>query len=628
MRWKGFIFLIILIAAIVVISIMFMDKWIERGLEKTAELAVGARVEIDGFHSSLLKLEFGWNRLQVTNPKSTMQNIVETGIVEFRLNMPALLRKRYVIEEMTVGDIRSGTERATDGALPKPPPKKKEVKTEPGAVDKAQAALTKEIDKLPVMNFDLDKIKRKLNLDSLIVMADLQIVTRLDSVKKDVTATSDKWQKFYTTFKPDDDLKRIQTEITSIDVNAIRDVPTLVATVDKVNKSRDELNTMYNQVQNTRKDITTDFDRVSQYTKSVDDWFKEDYQRILQKAKLPDLSVRNIGKILFGGTIVYQVDKYLNYIKVARKYLPKKSDKPKKEKPPRMAGQNIRFPDRYGYPTFLIQNIDINGQTGTTNEAPGIKLIGDVTGITNQPWVYGKPTQIELKGERENRPAGTLNGVLNHVTDTSKDSFHVELRNISLNNVAIHKSSYLPQKISKGQATINGTLSFRGDDLFANVDMVAKQLTFNFAESKPSDKFVATVQDVINGMDEITLNSTITGSGDNMDFRMDSNIDELVSKRLKAMGSQALKDTQQKIRARLEAIQKEKLNEANTIYQNKRKEYEDKIDTYRKQIEAEKQRLEEKLQALQKEIDDRKKAEADKAKDKAKDAINNLLKRP
>jgi hypothetical protein len=58
MRWKGFIFLVVLIAAILVVSILFIDKWIERGLEKSAELAVGAKVEIDQFHSSLFKLTF------------------------------------------------------------------------------------------------------------------------------------------------------------------------------------------------------------------------------------------------------------------------------------------------------------------------------------------------------------------------------------------------------------------------------------------------------------------------------------------------------------------------------------------------------------------------------------------
>ncbi|MBN1349801.1 hypothetical protein JXJ21_10360, partial [candidate division KSB1 bacterium] len=167
MRWKGLLFLAIVVAIFIVISVFFIDNWIESGLESAGEAIVGAKVEIDNLKFSLFSMSIEWQRLQVTDPNNTMQNIIDTGRTAFKMSAPALFRKRYVIEEMSLTDVRSGTPRKYDGALPKEeaPPEKK---TEPDAFDKMKAQLNQEIDRLPIMNFDLDNIKRKLNLDSLI----------------------------------------------------------------------------------------------------------------------------------------------------------------------------------------------------------------------------------------------------------------------------------------------------------------------------------------------------------------------------------------------------------------------------------------------------------------------------
>ncbi|OQX58358.1 hypothetical protein B5M50_04465, partial [candidate division KSB1 bacterium 4484_219] len=133
MRWKGLIFLATLVAIFIALSMFFIDKWIESGLEKAAQAIVGARVEIDNLDFSLTGLSIKWDRLQVTDPNNTMRNLIETGRTAFKMNAPALFRKRYIIEEMTLVDVRTGTSRKYDGALPKTPKKKK---TKPDVIDK------------------------------------------------------------------------------------------------------------------------------------------------------------------------------------------------------------------------------------------------------------------------------------------------------------------------------------------------------------------------------------------------------------------------------------------------------------------------------------------------------------
>lgn len=626
MRWKGLIFLAVLVGVFSVISIFFMDQWIESGLESMGEAIVGAKVEIDNLRFSLLGLLIEWDRLQVTDPNHTMQNIIETGRTAFKMNAPALFRKRYVIEEMTLANVRSGTPRKYDGALPKKPepPKKKD---KPDAFDKIKAQLNREIDKLPLMNFDLDNIKRKLNLDSLIVMADLKMVGRIDSAKTDITTTAVRWEAFYKDFRPDQDLKKIRSDFSTIEPRRIKTLPELLSTLEKVKSTQKSLNSLRTTVTTKHKEIHEDFERITIYVKNIDDWFKEDFQKVLKKAKLPDLSVKNIGKILFGKTIVDRVNLYLDYLQTIRKYMPKKSDKPEKEKPPRMAGQVIYFPDRHGWPKFLIKKIHLSGQTGTSQEQPGLVMSGDATGITSQPWIYGRPTKIDLKGIQANKLSGIFAAVLDHTTEISSDSFNILFKNKSLNNMNIAKTPYLPSKISKGRADFNSIIRFEADNLLAQLDIKAHGLNFDFSKIETTNKFVEIVQNVISSMELITLHAKASGQANKLDFELDSNLDELISQRLKTIGTKALTDAQNKIRARLNQIRDEKLTEANKIYNEKRKEIVAKIDDYTKQVDDTKAQIEGKIKEIEDDIDKRKKKEQDKLKEKAKKALNGILKK-
>ena len=626
MRWKGFIFLVVVIAIFVILSIFFIDGWIESGLEAAGEAVVGAKVEIDNLNFSLLSLSIEWDRMQVTDPDQTMTNVIETGRTAFKMNAPALFRKRYVIEEMTLANVRSGTPREYDGALPKKeePPEKS---GEPDAIDKMKANLKHEIDALPVMNFDLDNIKQKLNLDSLIVMADLRIVTRLDSTKDDITGMAKSWDAFYKGFKPDDDLIKIKADFADLNPKEINTLPELVTTLDKLKSAKKTLDALHDTVKVKQAAIHQDFDRVSAYTRQADDWFKEDYQNILKKAKLPDLSVKNIGKILFGKTIVNRINQYLGYLQTIRTYMPKKSDKPEKAKPQRMTGQTIWFADWFGWPKFLIKKVNFSGQTGATDEEPGLVMSGDITGITTQPWIYGKPTVIDLKGLQQDKLSGMLAGVLDHTTEISNDSFNIVFKNKSLNDMSIAKTPYLPSKIKKGRGDFDAIVRFEKENLLAKLDVKARDLTFDFSQTQTSNKFVPIVQEVISSMDLVTLRAEAAGKADNLKFKLDSNIDELVSKRLKSMGTKALTDAQNKIRGKLNKIRDEKMAEANAIFAEKKKAYVDKIDDYKSKVDEIKSKIDAKKKEIEDDIKARKKAEEEKLKDKTKDALKGILKK-
>ncbi|MBN1781167.1 TIGR03545 family protein [bacterium] len=624
MRWKGLIPVVVLIAIFTVISIFFIDSWIESGMEKAGEAIVGAKVEIDGLDFQISNLSIGWRRLQVTDPDHTLKNLIETGRTAFRMNPGALLRKRIVIEEMALEDVRTGTDRATDGFIPKKV-KKSKAKSKPGVFDKARDKMAAEVQNLPVMQFRPEAWKRQLNLDSLVVLSELTMPARLDSAKADIVSTAADWESFYQGFHPDDDLEKIRNDFKDLDPKKIKSIPELTETLGRVQTAHQMLKSIQDTVKTRHRQIDSDFASIVQYRKQVGVWYRSDYQNILKKAKLPDLSVENIGMMLFGKTLVLRIERSLDLVRKVRAMIPKKQDKPKKEKPKRMKGQDIHFPDRYYSPVFLVRKMLLSGQTGSTEAQPGLQLSGEALNINSQPWILGKPTEIRLKGKDETNRSADIQAVLDHTGESFHDDFEIVLKSVSLNNMEIAQTAYLPAKIERGLADIRLTAKFTDDDFDLEMDVISRQLTFDFASMKTDNRFVDIVRDVMNEMKVVTLNTRVSHVSGDTKWSVKSNLDTQVSSRLKKMGSKALADAQEKIRQRLNGIRDERLNQVNQLVDEKETQIVGKIEYYEEKVEEQRLMIEAKIEAIKEDIESRKKSEESKLKKKAKGLLNNVL---
>ena len=150
MRKKGIIALAVLTALIIVIAYLFRDSAIENMIEKMGQDIAGAKVEIDNFHFSLLKMECSWDRLQIADLNDTMFNLIETGKASFDLEVRPLFWKRVVIREIILEGLLSGTQRETDGSLPI---KEKAIKK--GVASKAVGALERKRNRFPRSIFPL-----------------------------------------------------------------------------------------------------------------------------------------------------------------------------------------------------------------------------------------------------------------------------------------------------------------------------------------------------------------------------------------------------------------------------------------------------------------------------------------
>ncbi|NIW79394.1 MAG: hypothetical protein GWN16_08030, partial [Calditrichae bacterium] len=193
---------------------------------------------------------------------------------------------------------------------------------------------------------------------------------------------------------PDEqDLTALKNKLDAIAPGKIKKMDELQNALKSANEIQKQLNDYKQNYQSIKEDFSADLKSIKTTDDVIQSWIQADYQRALSLAKLPDLSVQNIAKLVFGKRIIDKVNLVTRYLGTARYYAEKFQPAPKKESPPRLEGMNIYFgkPLRGRRPNetpkFWIKNIALSGQI-----LRNLNLSGNVKNIVSNQKVIGEPT--------------------------------------------------------------------------------------------------------------------------------------------------------------------------------------------------------------------------------------------
>lgn len=619
MRWKGLAFLVVLLGIIFVLSLIFTDKWLERGLENLGSSIVVAKVEIDDLDFSFTGLHIRWDSLQIADPKDTWKNLVQTGKGEFDLVFLPLLSKKVMIQNWQLSDVQTGTERTTDGKIDKPK-KKKEKPPKPGFITKTVQKLEGEISTAPAWN--LDQYTRKVNVDSIIQLLRIQSPAKIDSLKDALEQKYEYWEKTFSNVDLEKDFSQLEAKVKSIDPNAIKTLTDLQMALMTVNQVKGQVDSLKQFVTASKDNLTKDLDAAQSSIKQVDDWVKTDYSRAMAQAKLPDFSTQNIGKFVFGKKVVGQVTRLLNLVGQARYYASKvKSDKPKKEKPPRLKGQDIHFPLKHPVPEFWIKKIQLSGITPQK-----IQLSGNIDDIVSNQRLIGKTTDIAFSGTRKDGAALDFDGVLNYLEEIPSEAFKLKMTQIPLANVKLSDSPFLPYKLKSGVGRIESTLKLDGDSIDGQIKFTGSKLVFDFEEEiSSSNKLQETIRSIVRGASTIDFVAKIKGQEDRLDFSLNSNLDDLFVRQLRSIISKEVDEAKKKLQAHVDKEVQKHRTELEKLVQEKQAYLEKEMQKYENMLQEKIAMIEKKKKEIEARIDEEKKKKTDKLKDKVKKQLDNIF---
>lgn len=633
---KKFVYYALIPAVILLIVVyLFIDRWVAAGLETAGEAITGAKVEVEHCSVTLSPIGLQWSRLQVADPREPMKNLFETGTVRFALNFGQLLRGKYIIESMEVNDLVLGTQRTTSGALPKKPEPEKpkeEKKTEtagPGMVasltEQASSALG--VNKPTMPNFDIASIRKNLNVDSLLNPNNLRSYRLIDSLKQQVQAASQQWNATLAQMEESKQrLATIENNVKSINVNNLKTVDQIVSTLNTVKstvKTADEVKQSFTAQQ---KALT---ERVNSFTtaaKSIDDAVKEDYNRVLTVARLPDVSMKGLAAMVLGKDIMAQANTYLYWIDFARKNVPSGSKTAKEQPPGRMKGQNIHFPEERGYPRFWIRKMLLSGGTDKKQHSDYFYAKGEILNVTDNQHITGQPMTAELMLSKGGSLSVDLRALFDRRHDESLDTYHAALRGARIGTMQMGQADFLPSRITDAVADASIDVQVPGNTFDSNTKIRFSNLKFVF-EAEPRNTVERIVRDVLQSVNAFSVNLRMWNPGNKFDVAFTTDLDDQITSRAKKVIGDEITRIQNDLRNQLNQRIAQKRKEYETLFNQKRNEVMNRVKGYESLVNDKLAMVQGKQNELQKKLDDEKKKQEDAVKKKGQDLLKGIFKK-
>ena len=605
MRWKGIIFLVVLSAFIFILGILFSDIWLENQIEKTGTSLNGARVDIDDLQFSVTGLFIKWKRLQVTDPSNTMKNRIETGNCEFNLEFLPLLSNKIIIESFTITDIQTNTDRTEDGAIDD-----EEKLHIPSALEETAEHLKQEVS--TVVSPQFSSLKKKANVDSIIKILDIQSIEKISTLQNDIEKSYQNWESKLSQFKFEDDLKNVESQIKSIDINNIKTAEQYYAAAKKVDNIYKTINTTSKNLKDIKNNLQTDLKKITSQLDQVDNWIGDDYKRAMSMAKIPDINAENISKLLFGEKVVNQITSYIGYIATLRDHaFSAQPEKPEKQSPPRLKGQNIYFYNQNARPDFWIKKLNLSGITENN-----IKLSGLMSNIVSDQRQIGANTKLSLEGSNEKGARVNLNGIFDYLTDEPQENIELKYSGFSLADYKLSNSRLLPNKIEKGKGIISSNLKLLSDQVEGELTFSGRNLSFAMSTgSKGTNEIEKVVQSVIKDISRVDFSAKVTGSSDQLKFSLKSNLDDILMNRVGSIVNERFEKAKADITRRVDAEISIYRADLNKFVSQKEKLIQTEVDKYEQMLEKEKKRADTK----KKEIEEIYEKEKSKIEDQIKD---------
>lgn len=631
MRKSALLLLIVVIVLAGIIGFFLQDHYIERAMERTGEAVVGAKVEIDGLDFSLFGLSCTWQRLQIANPNNTWRNLIETGRASFDLEARPLFWGRILIEEMALEQVRSGSRRSTDGALPVEPG----ASDQPGLAEKATKAINQRIEALK--DLDFATLAKSFKIDSLIDPQKLSSVQGYQKLTSNADSTFDRWQTALQITDYRQRLQAIQSNVAKIKPDSLQnDLIAMAETVKRLDEIRQRITQLKQDIGAQSQALTSDFQSITDELAALKGSVQADIEMAKRRAKLQGLEVKDVALALFGEPVISRIEQMLEYISVGRRYLPAASAlfaSEEEPSPPRFEGQDIYFPFHYRYPRFLVKKIRLSGMTAAGDSTRGYALEGDIFGLTNEPPVFGQPTRVDLKFYRQTGNHYAIRSVLDHTGEMAKDSLWVSASNIRIGEQKLPTSKYFPASLIAQRGTFDLNGFFIGDALQISLGFQAAPVEFHY-KSDSADRVESIVRNVLASVDKIDLSAKMQGQRGDYALSMSSNIDNAISSgvmgvldqnfraaqaRLENQVRESIARYREQAESRVAAFQQNTMAEVDRLQQRVQAEL-DKTEQLKKEIEA-------RIDAEKKKAEQKLAEEKEKLEEKAKEGLKSLLKK-
>jgi uncharacterized protein (TIGR03545 family) len=486
-RWKGLIAFAVIVGLIMLFNFLFLDRIIKGIVEDQASLAVGARVDIGDLKFSIFGLRVKILDLQVTNPEQPMKNAVQIGSMDFDLAAAPLLKKKVVIERMSVKDLAFGTPRKKSGALPRRIQNKLEVREKAVDVDAGRR-----IEDCVLPDFSKITDFKKVSAEELLAGVNLQSVAFIGDYQRKLASSKAVWEKRLATLPTKETIEKDIKALQGFKDQRPRDVTKLPAYLEKVNTLQQKMKETTKILTDAQQEFQKEIGSLKSSLKEVEKLKDQDLKGVMAKMGIHIPSSMDLICVLLGKDIARKGNWAVAWYRKLGTFMPTGKPKGEREEPvekPRLKGTDVRFPVTRGYPDFLLELAEFSVMPGKTLGLEAFafnRLAGQLLGLTTQPSLYNKPTTFRLEGSMANGIAKELiiSGQIDHRLISPNDRIDLNIKELNVERFTGSKTES-PLRLASGLLNINGYLGVKGEALNGQVSVDVRNPKIDVGATPP-----------------------------------------------------------------------------------------------------------------------------------------------
>lgn len=598
---------VVVIALLVIGFVFFADSLVKRTVESVGSDANGAKVELGSVSLSFSPLGFTLANLQVTDATAPMSNAMQVERIRFALEGGALLRRKFVITDLSAEGIRFNTPRTVSGAIPKvaEPIAKPDA---PGIFDSIE---------FPKVEFpDVGDVLLKEDLASTRIAEQLR--ETLDKAKVE-------WPQRMAGLPDDAVLKgypeRIQQARPNLKGNTQQDVQEVLAGIKRLEALRDDVGRDIDRVKEAKQAWDKDSEAWSQQTRDLIAAPAADFNRLREKYSLDAGGFANASRAMFGGEAAHWGEVGTTWYKKLSVLLASRNKNTEPERK-RGKGVDVRFPEHEPLPDFLIRSAKLS------LDIPVGLLKGEVRNITHDQQTLGRPMTLSFFAENmQGLDDIEIEGTFNHVTPgASKDNVSIKARGVHISDYVLVQRPEFPLSITSALVDLDGVATLQGGALEVQADAAFHDAGLSLVPGKSSGELAQVLAAAFADVKKFNLNAKLSGTLKKYDVDLRSDLDTSLRDALNRQFRQRSEKFLAEARARIEG----QVRDARQKLEAKLgdlKVYETQLDQRRKQLEESAQKVQQELRAA---VDQQKDAltdKAQKAEDAVKKGVENKLKK-
>ena len=505
-RWQGLIAFVVVLIVVMGVWFLAADSVIEAVIEKTGTHVVGAKVELGAADLSISPFGISLTGLQVTNPDAPMTNAVQVDRMALSVEGAKLFLRKVIVKEMTIAGVRLNTPRKTSGAISRRP-------------SAAPESVEREKFTLPDLAIP--------NVDEILQREKLQSLELVKSLKADLQAEKDQWQKRLAELPDKAKLEQYRERMEKVQSAKKGGLVEVLGGAKEAVAVQKEIRGDLDRIKTARKELEQN---LASFRKRIDEVAKApqtDVNRLKEKYALSPDGLTNMSRLVFGGKISKWADTALDWYERLRPVLERVKERKKGGevvKPVRGKGADVRFKEHEPLPDFLVRIARVS------MEIPAGSIKGQIKNITPDQDVLGIPLTYNFSGENlKGLQSVKLNGALNHVNPSSpKDTANLDISGYQVADLSLSDSPKLPIALKKASADFKADAVLSGQAVKANLLAGLKSVLISTGVKKDAGPLAKAMASSLSDVKRFNVKADISGTLKDYDMRLSSDLDRVL----------------------------------------------------------------------------------------------------